>query len=309
MKTSIMTGLLLLAAIIGSAAPRVLVLPFVIDPANGQDISVLPFIAGAEKEFHARLVTALAATGKLELIDNGEASKLLADQGLTVNSNSPVSQLSRAGSAVSADYLVAGNVRQMLMISQRIDDINSGRRTDLIAAKAALRFRIMNVRTGKIIVAEEFRKMVNPELIPAQEPQVTVPAAFKDELLKKICTATGNAILSGIWPVRVVSTKDYQVIVNRGEGYGLQVGQHLDVFAPGAEMVDPVSREALGSPDNKIAELEVVSVTPTFSITRLCLPPGATEDHARAAMLLIRPGQICRPSVPVNYDDILINNQ
>ncbi len=70
------------------------------------------------------------------------------------------------------------------------------------------------------------------------------------------------------WEGRVVTVRDGQVYVNAGAEAGIQVGDVLEVFRVGEELVDPDTGLTLGQIEEKLGRLEITSVQERFSVAR-----------------------------------------
>jgi hypothetical protein len=56
------------------------------------------------------------------------------------------------------------------------------------------------------------------------------------------------------WNGRVAQVDGGNLYINAGQKTGLNVGDKLDVFRPGKEIIDPVTRQKLGTTENKIGQ-------------------------------------------------------
>jgi hypothetical protein len=59
--------------------------------------------------------------------------------------------------------------------------------------------------------------------------------------------------------------RDKQVTVNRGDGGGVAVGDTFNVFALGAELIDPDTKESLGREEVKVGTVKISQVNPKTS--------------------------------------------
>jgi len=56
------------------------------------------------------------------------------------------------------------------------------------------------------------------------------------------------------WSGRVAQVDGGNLYVNAGQKSGLDVGVTLDVFRPGKEIIDPVTKQKLGMTENKVGQ-------------------------------------------------------
>ena len=82
-----------------------------------------------------------------------------------------------------------------------------------------------------------------------------------------------------VFPAKVIARRDTQVTINRGEGAGVAVGDVLNVYALGEEMIDPDTKESLGRDEVKVGKVKITEVDPKFSkadvIEDTGISPGA----------------------------------
>jgi hypothetical protein len=56
------------------------------------------------------------------------------------------------------------------------------------------------------------------------------------------------------WNGRIAQVDEGNLYINAGQRSGLNVGTKLDVFRPGKEIIDPVTKMKLGSTEKKIGQ-------------------------------------------------------
>jgi hypothetical protein len=95
-----------------------------------------------------------------------------------------------------------------------------------------------------------------------------------------------NAIVGSLFPVQVMQASGADIFVNRGEGAGINVGDMFQLFSVGEALIDPVTKEKLGEAETHLGDVQVVRVTPRFSVVRAVSPlaaPPKAGDVARPA--------------------------
>jgi hypothetical protein len=74
-----------------------------------------------------------------------------------------------------------------------------------------------------------------------------------------------NHFADVIFPIKVLVKRDKQVTINRGDGGGVAVGDMFNVFALGAELIDPDTKESLGREEVKVGTVKISQVNPKTS--------------------------------------------
>ena len=94
-----------------------------------------------------------------------------------------------------------------------------------------------------------------------------------DRLFLEAARDLGDKVANGfnerISPARVLAVQGQFIMINRGEGTGIERGQKYEVMALGEEMFNPDTGESLGFAEFPVGMAEVVRVNPKFSQARL----------------------------------------
>jgi hypothetical protein len=78
-----------------------------------------------------------------------------------------------------------------------------------------------------------------------------------------------NHFADVIFPAKVLIRRDMEVIINRGEGGGVAVGDTFNAFALGQELIDPDTKESLGREEVKVGTVKITQVNPKTSIAEI----------------------------------------
>lgn len=95
-----------------------------------------------------------------------------------------------------------------------------------------------------------------------------------------------NAIIGYIFPVLVIKVNPKDIFVNRGEGGGIAVGEPYDIFSAGEDMIDPVTKENLGSSETLLGRVKVERVNPKFSVVSIV---GKLSERPKIGDILRKP--------------------
>jgi len=97
-----------------------------------------------------------------------------------------------------------------------------------------------------------------------------------------------NAVIGYIFPVLVIQVGAKEVFVNRGEGGGIMVGEVYEIFAAGKDMIDPVTKENLGSSETLLGRVKVERVNPRFSVLSIV---GKLSEAPKIGDILRKPAK------------------
>jgi len=171
-----------------------------------------------------------------------------------------------AAITVPADVPVAGRIR-----------IGGGKKT--VQARLVIDSRIYDVQTSQVtasVMGEGSIERSSSQVGLTSDVLDVSTDGFNDTPLGE---ATRGAVQQAVeaiileigdepWYGRVVTVREGQVYVNAGSESGIQVGDVLEVFRVGEELVDPETGLNLGQIEEKLGQLEVTSVDEKFSIAR-----------------------------------------
>lgn len=103
------------------------------------------------------------------------------------------------------------------------------------------------------------------------------------EMARTAAVKGARAMIDHFFPLTVVRAEGQSLFVNRGQAGGMAVGALYDVYAPGKELVDPVTRKSLGTAERRIGTVRITRVTPEFSVAE---PVGELTEAPRAGAVL-----------------------
>lgn len=85
-------------------------------------------------------------------------------------------------------------------------------------------------------------------------------------MAKRVAAQMADQLVDTVFPMLVLNSDGNQVWINRGKDGGLKVGEVLNIYRPGKELVDPYTGEKLGSAEEFVGKVKVVRVNPKFTI-------------------------------------------
>lgn len=291
-KLSFLTALLLAQISFGAPAqqPTMAVLPFEVSPVittvNVGTLSITRTLV--EREFSNQLINFLTKSRKFNLVSRTQIEKVMNENKLTESDWAKPGQIEKMGKLLVADYLVTGVINRLefQVIQQNIQI--TGETTPRVVATFKCQFQIIESSTGKIMLADQvINKLKSMDVrreIPVSERKDWTLSDFKDLLFTKTATEVGNAILAGVYPIKVVEVSPNGVVLNRGQGAGIAVGQVMLVVNQGKAIIDVDTGESLGGSEEEVGTIEVTSVEVKFSKAKILT--GADK---------IQYGDICRP--------------
>lgn len=103
------------------------------------------------------------------------------------------------------------------------------------------------------------------------------------KMAKEIAAKLANQFVAAVYPMKIVKRTNNEVILNRGQDGGLKIGDVLQVFSAGEELIDPDTGESLGSAEEYIGEIKVSRINPKITFAKVLkeAAPFATGNIVR----------------------------
>lgn len=237
------------------------------------------------------LVTQLVKSGEFSVIERERLQAILAEQQLGMSGAVTPSTAARIGELLGVQAILTGSITQF-SIDRKSGGIGpvSANYTE---AESRLDVRVVDTTTGEILLVAEGdgkkrlggfavedvnfeqsfdRGVAQEALRPAVEKAVDRVLDAKTELESlEAPAARGN----------VVGANEGSYYVDRGENFGIEVGQRFDVYRVVDEIRD-ASGTLLDTVTEKVGVLEVTRVLSQSSICSLVEGEAAEGDEVRA---------------------------
>ncbi|WP_428354474.1 CsgG/HfaB family protein [Methyloprofundus sp.] len=285
--------------------PTMAVLPFQLSPVIGTtnigEVAITRTLA--EREFSNQLIQYLAKSRKFNMLTRTQIDKVIAENRLTESYWAAPGQSEIMGKLLVADYLVTGVINRFEVSAVRQNIAITGETLPRLVATFKSQFEVIQSSTGKIVLADQvIQKIRFDEIrreIPSSERRYWTAADYKDLLFTKAATEVGNAILAGIYPIKVIKVSTTGVILNRGKGVGLEVGKQCKVVNQGEAIVDADTGESLGGYEEQVGIIEVTSVEAKFTKAKIISGAGRIQygDICRLLNTLTKDSEPAYPRV------------
>jgi curli biogenesis system outer membrane secretion channel CsgG len=238
--------------------------------ASRLKIAVLPF-AGSDRfarNFSDALVGKLVGSRRFTVLDRQNMADIAGERSVAAtNSLTPVSELARLGSTLTADYIVVGKVEDVASQIREVYFPTIKKTFKIPEGKATVNFKIIDVATSQVKFAdnailgfdrESFEKAMGAGMRPNADIAMAEIASSK----------IGTQILDAIYPIMVVAVNRGVLTLNQG-GDLVEAGAVYGVYERGPKVYDPYTKESLGRSESKVGELKVERVTPKMSSASL----------------------------------------
>ena len=236
------------------------------------------------------LTTQLFKSGQFSVIERAQLDAILAEQDLGASGAVTASTAAQIGQLLGVQLILTGSITQF-----SIERVSGGFRRiggSYSRAESMLDVRMVNTSTGEIMLAEEgkgqkrfgggfFRGARAEREFDAGLAQESLRPAVEQVVEKIAAQSRQFASLQPVAPAgEIVGSRSGSFYVNRGENFGVQVGQRFEVYRVVDEIKDS-SGNVLDRITERVGLLEVTQVLSQSAVWRLVEGEAAEGDTVR----------------------------
>jgi hypothetical protein len=212
----------------------------------------------------AEMEASLRATRKFDVLTRQEgALKELREEQEFAKSGLAKGNAAREGELENADYLV-------IPVIQEFQFAREARPVPNIAAKyfvtdkgvLQVSAQVLDTSSGQIKATLRLRSSFtsDPRILNSADG---VPATAEfTKMAQAVAAQVADQLIETVFPMRILRVVENQVWINRGSDGGLKEGDLLTVYKSGGELVDPYTKEVLGSAEIAVGDVKVTVVNP-----------------------------------------------
>lgn len=231
------------------------------------------------------LVTALVNTGKFIVLERQALEDILGEQKLAEEGKVTTQTAAQAGKLLGAQALVRGAITEFSLKKSggsagiKIGGVKLGGSKS--SAHVAVDVRIYDTTTGEVLTSKNVEGSAETTAlsvgITGQDVSFGAAGFEKTPLGKATRQVIDRAVTLIVenmkdvpWQGAVIMVKGDKIYVNVGENANVQGGEIFTVYEQGEELIDPQTGISLGSEEEELGEIEVVTVKDKYSIAK-CL--------------------------------------
>jgi curli biogenesis system outer membrane secretion channel CsgG len=222
------------------------------------------------ESLNSQLIDRVNATRKFEVVGRSDLNDILKEQDLGASGNVDAKTAAQAGKLAGAKYLLVTTVDDF----QDYVETATFTGTDRSATKRVFRLsvvgKIYDSSTGKLLESanlqtgnDAFKDFTENRSYSVKDGNLSdeMMVAVARDMAEKIA----NHFADVIFPAKVLIRRDKEVIINRGEGGGVAVGDVFNAYALGEELIDPDTKESLGREEVRVGKVKITQVNPKTS--------------------------------------------
>jgi hypothetical protein len=236
----------------------------------------------------SEMEASLRATRKFELVTRQEnVLKELRDEQRFAKSGFAKGNAAREGEFENAHYLVIPVVHDLRVFRDvkpvpNIDGKYQATDNGILQVSAQL----LDTSTGQIKSTFRLQSSFSSGTRIVNVPEGAPSTEAFTKLAGSVAAQMADQLIDAVFPMVVLQATGDQVWINRGADGGLTRGDVLTVYKPGEALIDPYTKEVLGSAETPIADVAVKTVDPKFTTAELVA--GTAKEAIKAGFILRR---------------------
>jgi curli biogenesis system outer membrane secretion channel CsgG len=249
-----------------------------IKPTPSLDASVMPDkrleMGRIIESMNSQLIDRINATRKFDVVSRSDLSDIFYEQALNTSSNVATNTAAKAGKLSGATFLLVATVDDFQDYVETATFAGTGRSATKRVFRLSVVGKLYDSSTGKLIESVNLQTGNDAfKDISENRSYSTKDGNLTDEMMvmvaRDMAQKIANHFADVIFPIKVLIRRDNQVILNRGEGGGVAVGDTFNAYALGQELIDPDTKESLGREEVKVGTVKITQVNPKTSTAEI----------------------------------------
>ena len=234
------------------------------------------------QSMNGQLIDRINATRKFQVVARSDLDAIVKEQDFASSGNVDLNDKSAAQQfkIAGVKYLVVTTVDDF----QDYNEVATFQGTGRSATKRVIRLscvgKIYDSATGKLLESTNFQ--ISNKDVSENKTYSVRDSNLNEDLLvaiaREMSGKIANRVTDVIFPPKVLSKRDKQITINRGDGTDIAVGQIWNVFAVGEELIDPDTKESLGREEILIGKAKITSVLPKTSTAEIIEDLGIDKE-------------------------------
>ena len=207
----------------------------------------------AEKQATDILSAKLAQSGKFILLERNDIDKI----------NNETNTYNLESLKIGSDYLIVGSVTEFGR--KNISDTGVFSRSKTQAAYAKVSVRLIDVKTGQIIFAQEGAGESKSEAGTAfgVGKHVGYDSTLNDKAISTAISSVVDGIMQNLlskpWRSYVLAIEENTIMIAGGQKQGLKVNDTFSIYKKGKSIKNPQTGMMIELPGSKIASVKIIS--------------------------------------------------
>ncbi|MDB6028151.1 MAG: hypothetical protein JWM68_4374 [Verrucomicrobiales bacterium] len=231
-----------------------------------------------KESLDSQLIDRINATRKFQLVARSDLKNVVKEQELAnsgnfdANDKSVAKQFQLAG----AKYILVTSIDDFDSLNEQQTFDGTGKTMSRRTVRLSVVGKIYEASSSKLLDSANFQLSTNDvrEIVKGRAKDGNEFDELFVAMSRDAAEKIANRVADVVFPVRVLSKRDKQIMINRGEGAGVSIDQVWNVFALGEELIDPDTKESLGREEVLVGKAKIVAVNPKMSTAEILEDTG-----------------------------------
>lgn len=228
----------------------------------------------------------LVLSGRHQVLERDYLVTIMGEQDLIRSADTHPGEQIKVGKRLGADYIITGSIEDLTVVTTSRTIELTGTVTKSTTARVHIDFRVLNVVTSAVEIADSLRISLGDleiQGLSQSHPNTRLDDAVLDLAASKMI----HVVQDGIFPIKVAKVDAGRVYLNEGAAR-IRENDQFVVYKPGDAVIDPDTGAVLGSADTQVAVVRAATVTSKFTIATVV--SGQLDESSR--------GFLCRAKQP-----------
>jgi len=208
-----------------------------------------------------RLVDKLEATQRVVTIDQAVLSEMLKKEGFAFENLSEASAMKRAYQSFGIQAFFSGIVTDMSILSSKASEASE---EEVSFATSKLEIRLIDASTGNLLKTFVGRSPIFGTKEAGEYSRSKAVLRAIDFSLEENLESLLRQLDYLDWTTSIAKIEGENIYLNAGKLSGLRIGDTLEIYEPGKEIIHPVTQMSLGWTTGQLKG--VVKVTELFGV-------------------------------------------
>lgn len=221
--------------------------------ASAQTSNALNSLERVVQSFDSQLIDRMHATRKFEILARSDLKQLVKEGDASGNTFK----------IPEADYVLVTTVSDFQDYKEDLVLPSTGEKLSKRVVRLTAVAKIYESHAGKLIESANITRICKDAGAQFNsERNGSLTDALLEQAVEQVADATANRVSDVIYPAKIISRIDKQVMINRGDGTSISAGQIWQVWALGAELRDPDTGEVLDRERLAVGKVRITLVNP-----------------------------------------------
>lgn len=222
----------------------------------------------------SQLTDSFHATRKFKIVSRADLQSVLKERDL--NSSSGDAATVEQFKLAATKYVLITTIDDYEDLNETATFAGAGNSATRRLIRLSAVGKLYETSSGKLVESAPFQ--TTNSNVAEVRTYTTKDGNLNDELL--ITSARGMAwklasrMTDAIYPAKVVSKSDKQLMLNRGDGTDIAVGEVWNAYKVGEEIIDPDTKESLGREEFLVGKVKIVAINPKTSSAEILEDSG-----------------------------------